>query len=608
MHNRNPKVPAIKIGRRPDEMRQENTPPAKRDKSKVPRRQWTQEERAEEKQEYDEAKRQQQEQAMDPSIYPVSPDFRAAFKAESGTAADVLNYVGHQVSKDMAQDAILALLVPNTSKELWQKFTVTPVGVAAGTVAEPLVVLSPTQEQTAPEALPVSELFQNAEQGQKLREEDAQTANPNIRPIEEREEDLGQWRDEELEEWAEQQANAPRRVFGDQDSDYYIRPVDAARGDAASRLQPDEMKQADPAPTEPSIRPDYGKLDADQWTKEERRDFARKCREEMEQPVRKLGDRDEDYYITPVLDAARGDTASRLQPANIRGVAGYRWYMICPTTDRRATVLYLRTGTGVFAHRLVFQTRMHNRNPKVPVIKLGRRPDEMRQENTPPAKRDKSKVPRRQWTQEERAEEKQEYDEAKRQQQEQAMDPSIYPVSPDFRAAFKAESGTAADVLNYVGHQVSKDMAQDAILALLVPNTSKELWQKFTVTPVGVAAGTVAEPLVVLSPTQEQTAPEALPVSELFQNAEQGQKLREEDAQTANPNIRPLEERGDDISKWTKEEKAERARQQKERRQQPAKKLGDDESDYYIRPLDAARGDAASRLQPANIRGVAGHR
>ena len=42
------------------------------------------------------------------------------------------------------------------------------------------------------------------------------------------------------------------------------------------------------------------------------------------------------------------------QPTNLRGVAGYRWYMVCPTTGRRATVLYLRSGTGVFAHRLAF--------------------------------------------------------------------------------------------------------------------------------------------------------------------------------------------------------------------------------------------------------------
>ena len=27
------------------------------------------------------------------------------------------------------------------------------------------------------------------------------------------------------------------------------------------------------------------------------------------------------------------------QPTNLRGVAGHRWYMVCPTTDRRATVL-----------------------------------------------------------------------------------------------------------------------------------------------------------------------------------------------------------------------------------------------------------------------------
>jgi hypothetical protein len=48
------------------------------------------------------------------------------------------------------------------------------------------------------------------------------------------------------------------------------------------------------------------------------------------------------------------------QPTNLRGVVGHRWYMVCPTTDRRATVLYLRTGTGVFAHRLAFpQQRLY---------------------------------------------------------------------------------------------------------------------------------------------------------------------------------------------------------------------------------------------------------
>jgi hypothetical protein len=48
------------------------------------------------------------------------------------------------------------------------------------------------------------------------------------------------------------------------------------------------------------------------------------------------------------------------QPSNLRGVAGYRWYMVCPITGRRATVLYLRSGTGVFAHRLAFpQERLY---------------------------------------------------------------------------------------------------------------------------------------------------------------------------------------------------------------------------------------------------------
>ena len=49
------------------------------------------------------------------------------------------------------------------------------------------------------------------------------------------------------------------------------------------------------------------------------------------------------------------------QPTNLRGVAGHRWYMVCPTTGNRATVLYMRSGTGVFAHRLAFaaQQRLH---------------------------------------------------------------------------------------------------------------------------------------------------------------------------------------------------------------------------------------------------------
>ena len=42
------------------------------------------------------------------------------------------------------------------------------------------------------------------------------------------------------------------------------------------------------------------------------------------------------------------------QPTNLRGVAGHRYYMVCPTTGNRATVLYMRSGTGVFAHRLAF--------------------------------------------------------------------------------------------------------------------------------------------------------------------------------------------------------------------------------------------------------------
>ena len=40
--------------------------------------------------------------------------------------------------------------------------------------------------------------------------------------------------------------------------------------------------------------------------------------------------------------------------SNLPSAAGHRYYMICPRSNRRATILYLRGGTGVFAHRLAF--------------------------------------------------------------------------------------------------------------------------------------------------------------------------------------------------------------------------------------------------------------
>ncbi len=40
--------------------------------------------------------------------------------------------------------------------------------------------------------------------------------------------------------------------------------------------------------------------------------------------------------------------------SNLPGTGGQRYYMRCPKTGRRATVLYHRTGTGIFAHRLAF--------------------------------------------------------------------------------------------------------------------------------------------------------------------------------------------------------------------------------------------------------------
>jgi hypothetical protein len=38
----------------------------------------------------------------------------------------------------------------------------------------------------------------------------------------------------------------------------------------------------------------------------------------------------------------------------LAGIAGHRYYLVCPQSGRRATILYLRTGTGIFAHREAF--------------------------------------------------------------------------------------------------------------------------------------------------------------------------------------------------------------------------------------------------------------
>lgn len=47
-------------------------------------------------------------------------------------------------------------------------------------------------------------------------------------------------------------------------------------------------------------------------------------------------------------------------PSNLPGAGGHRLYMLCPQTHRRATVLYLRSGTDVFAHRLAYgPTRLY---------------------------------------------------------------------------------------------------------------------------------------------------------------------------------------------------------------------------------------------------------
>jgi hypothetical protein len=40
--------------------------------------------------------------------------------------------------------------------------------------------------------------------------------------------------------------------------------------------------------------------------------------------------------------------------SNLPGSSGCRYYFLCPKTARRCTVLYLRSGTGIFAHREAF--------------------------------------------------------------------------------------------------------------------------------------------------------------------------------------------------------------------------------------------------------------
>ncbi len=40
--------------------------------------------------------------------------------------------------------------------------------------------------------------------------------------------------------------------------------------------------------------------------------------------------------------------------SNLPGSSSSRYYFLCPRTARRATVLYLRSGTGIFAHREAF--------------------------------------------------------------------------------------------------------------------------------------------------------------------------------------------------------------------------------------------------------------
>jgi hypothetical protein len=61
------------------------------------------------------------------------------------------------------------------------------------------------------------------------------------------------------------------------------------------------------------------------------------------------------YYT--VNDTTKYDYRVQLEAvaSNLPGAgSSTRFYLVCPKTGRRATILYLRTGTGIFAHRLAF--------------------------------------------------------------------------------------------------------------------------------------------------------------------------------------------------------------------------------------------------------------
>jgi hypothetical protein len=60
------------------------------------------------------------------------------------------------------------------------------------------------------------------------------------------------------------------------------------------------------------------------------------------------------YYT--VNDKTKYDYRVELETvaSNLPGSTSTRYYLVCPHSGRRATILYLRTGTGIFAHREAF--------------------------------------------------------------------------------------------------------------------------------------------------------------------------------------------------------------------------------------------------------------
>jgi hypothetical protein len=154
--------------------------------------------------------------------------------------AGILGNVSHELSPSLSEAQKLALLVPNTSRELWRTFTVTPVSTKGdGTAA---VMETAQQLNTAVDAPVAADLAQDPDARQELKQADVQQAGvrPNYREL-----DAGEWTEEEEDAFAEEQRGKRSPKWGEQDADYQVLlPDNRARLDALARLQPTNWKRA----------------------------------------------------------------------------------------------------------------------------------------------------------------------------------------------------------------------------------------------------------------------------------------------------------------------------------------------------------------------------